>query len=151
MSELDNLSIVRTAYSAYRERNFGALRNCLANEVKWFAIGPPHLIPTAGTRYGPDQVEQYFVILDDWEEIQSFEPVEFVVEGDKVVAMGNLERRVSSKGSLRESPWIHVFTLRNGKIREFRSFYDTAAAVTALDWATAFRKSRNGQNSKAEP
>ena len=132
MSELDNLKVVRDAYMAYRDRNFDALRNCLAKDVRWFAIGPPDLIPTAGTRYGRDQVEQYFAILDGTENIQSLEPKEFIVEGDKVVAMGDLERRVDSTGSLFQSPWVHVFTLRNGKISDFRSFYDTAAAVTAL-------------------
>jgi uncharacterized protein len=132
MSELDNLKIVRDAYLAYRDRNFDALRNCLAKDVKWFAIGPPDLIATAGTRYGHDQVQQYFVTLDCMEDIQSFEPEEFIVEGDKVVAMGDLERRVDSTGSLLQSRWIHVFTLRNGKISDFRSFYDIAAAVTAL-------------------
>ena len=58
MSELDNLKVVRDVYLAYRDRNFDALRNCLAEDVKWFAIGPPDVIPTAGTRYGRDQVEQ---------------------------------------------------------------------------------------------
>jgi ketosteroid isomerase-like protein len=132
MSEHDNLSVVRDAYLAYRNRNLDALRNCLAEDVKWFAIGPPDLIPTAGTRYGHDQVEQYFANLDGMEDIQSFEPEEFIIEGDKVVAMGDLERRIDSSGILRQSPWVHLFTLRDGKISDFRSFYDTAAAVTAL-------------------
>ena len=132
MSEQDNLSVVRSAYLAYRDRNFAALRNCLAEDVKWFAIGPPNLIPTAGTRYGRDQVEQYFATLEGMEDIQSFEPEEFIVQGDKVVAIGDLERRIDALGNLRQSPWVHVFTLRQGKISNFRSFYDTAAAVTAL-------------------
>jgi len=132
MNELDNLKVVRDVYLAYRDRNFDALRNCLAEDVKWFAIGPPDVIPTAGTRYGRDQVEQYFVTLDDMEAIESFEPKEFILEGDKVVAMGDLERRVDSKGRVLQSPWVHVYTVRNGKITDFRSFYDTAAAVTAL-------------------
>jgi len=132
MSEHDNLNVVRDAYLAYRDRNFDALRNCLADDVKWFAIGPPDLIPTAGTRYGRDQVEQYFATLDGIEDVQSLVPQEFIVEGDKVVVMGDLERRVDSTGSLLQSPWVHVFTVRNGKISDFRSFYDTAAAVMAL-------------------
>jgi uncharacterized protein len=132
MSKHDNLSVVRDAYLAYRDHNLDALRNCLAEDVKWFAIGPPDLIPTAGTRYGHDQVEQYFANLDGMEDIQSFEPEEFIIEGDKVVAMGDLERRINSSGTLQQSPWVHIFTLREGKISDFRSFYDTAAAVTAL-------------------
>jgi uncharacterized protein len=141
MSEHDNLNVVKDAYLAYRDRNFDALRDCLAKDVKWFALGPPDLIPTAGTRYGHDQVEQYFATLDSMENIQSFEPEEFIVEGDTVVALGDLERRVDSTGSLLQSPWVHVFTLRNGKISDFRSFYDTAAAVTALVGVVSSRAS----------
>jgi ketosteroid isomerase-like protein len=140
MSELDNLNVVSDTYLAHRERNFDALRDCLAKDIRWFAIGPPDLIPTAGTRYGHDQVEQYFAILHERENIQCFEPEEFIVEGDKVVAMGNLERRVDSEGSLVQSPWVHVFTVRNGKITDFRSFYDTAAAVAALAGVAQSRK-----------
>ena len=132
MSEQDNLNVVMDAYLAILNRNFDALRECLAEDVKWFAIGPPDLIPTAGTRYGHDQVEQYFATLEHLEDIQSFEPEEFIIDGDKVVALGHLKRRVDATGSLLQSPWVHVFTLRNGRITDFRSFYDTAAAVTAL-------------------
>jgi ketosteroid isomerase-like protein len=133
MSEHDNLNVVRDAYLAYRDRNPDALRNCLAEDVKWFAIGPPDLIPTAGTRYGRHQVERYFATLEDAEEVRSLEPQEFIAEGDKVVAIGNLQRHVTSTGSVINSPWIHVFTLQKGKITEFRSFYDTAAAIAALE------------------
>ena len=133
MSEHDNLSVVRDAYSAYRDRDFAALRNGLAKDVKWFAIGSPNLIPTAGTRYGPDQVEEYFATLQDAEEVRTLEPQEFIAEGDKVVAIGDLQRRVKATGSVISSPWIHVFTLHQGKIAEFRSFYDTAVAIAALD------------------
>jgi ketosteroid isomerase-like protein len=152
MSEHDNLNVVKDAYLAFRNRNFDALRNCLAEDVKWFAIGPPDLIPTAGTRYGHDQVEQYFANLDDMENIQSFEPAEYILEGNKVVAIGDLVRRVNSTGSLLKSPWVHVFTVRRGKISDFRSFYDTAAAVTAVAGVVQSRahKSGNGGSSRAD-
>jgi len=136
MSEHDNLNIVKETYAAYRKRNIPALLNCLADDVKWFSIGPPDIIPTAGTRHGRDQVEQYFVALDGMEEADDFEPREFIVEGDKVVAIGDLRRYVPSTASLINSPWIHVFTLNEGKITEFRSFYDTAAAIAALEGTT---------------
>jgi uncharacterized protein len=151
MSEHDNLTVVRDAYLAYRGRNFDALRNCLAEDVKWFAIGPPDLIPTAGTRYGRDQVEQYFSALDEIEGLESFEPQEFITKGDKVVAIGDLQRRIRSTGSLIKSPWIHVFTLHKGKIAEFRSFYDTAAAISALaDVQVGRAKTRTSETRQPE-
>src|SRR5882757_7845470 len=111
MSEYDNLRVVKDAYMAHRNRNFVAFRNCLSEDVRWFAIGPPDLIPTAGTRYGHDQVEQYLLSLDEVEDIQSFEPIEFIAEANRVVAIGDLTRRVPSRGGVLSSPWVHVFTL----------------------------------------
>ena len=131
MSEHDNLSVVKDTYLAYRDRDIPALLNCLADDVKWFSLGPPDIIPTAGTRYGRRQVEQYFATLDDAEEVGSLQPQEFIAEGNKVVAIGDLQRHGAS--SIINSPWIHVFTLQDGKITEFRSFYDTAAAIAALE------------------
>lgn len=133
MSAYDNLNLVKDTYLAYRDRDMPALLNCLADDVKWFAIGPPEMIPTAGTRHGRRQVEQYFATLKDAEEVGSLEPREFITEGDKVVAIGDLQRQVKSTGSVIRSPWIHVFTLQDGKIAEFRAFYDTAAAIAALE------------------
>jgi len=132
MSENDNLNVVKDAYRAYRDRDIPALLKCLADDVKWFAIGPPEIIPSAGTRYGRDQVEQYFTTLEVTEEVDGLRPREFIAEGDKVVAIGDLQRHIKSTGSSINSPWVHVFILRAGKIYDFRSFYDTAAAVAAL-------------------
>src|SRR2546430_10822776 len=107
MSEHDNLNIVKYTYLAHRHRKISALLNCLADDVKWFASGPPDIIPSAGTRYGRDQVEQYFAVLEDAEEDLIFEPTEFIAEGDKVVAIGDLQRPIKSTGTLINSPWIH--------------------------------------------
>jgi uncharacterized protein len=99
--------------------------------VRWFEIGPRDLIPTAGMRKGREQVKQLFTTLEASEEVQSFRPQHFVAQGNMVVVLGELKSRVKSTESMINSPWVHVFTLSDGKISEFQSFYDTAAAVTA--------------------
>ena len=132
MNEVENLYLVKEIYRAFRNHNFAALRECLAEDVRWFAIGPPDLIPTAGTRYGPDQVAQYFEILSSVEAIRNFEPDEFIVSDNKVVALGQLERFDTANGSLLRSPWVHIFILDQRRVCDFRSFYDTAAAVASL-------------------
>jgi uncharacterized protein len=146
MNEHENVDVVKDAYRAFSEGNLDALMSCLDDSVKWFAIGPPHLIPTAGTRYGPEQVEQYFSLLKSSGQLKGWWPLEFIAEGDKVVAIGELQSDVKSTGSSIRSPWVHVFTLRKGKICEFRSFYDTAAAITALDMAPPSSRGRTSSD-----
>jgi ketosteroid isomerase-like protein len=133
MNEHENVNIVKDAYRAFGEGNLDELLSLLDDCVKWFSIGPPHLIPTAGTRYGPEQVEQYFSLLRASGQLKGCWPLEFIAEGDKVVTIGEWLSEVRSSGSLIRSPWVHVFTLRNGKICEFRSFYDTAAVIGGLE------------------
>jgi uncharacterized protein len=131
MNEDKNVKAVKDAYLAYQDRNIPALLRCLTDDVRWFEIGPPDLIPTAGMRKGREQVGEFFAALERSEDVQSFRPQHFVAQGETVVVLGELKSRVRSTGSEINSPWVHVFTLSEGKISEFRSFYDTAAAVAA--------------------
>jgi uncharacterized protein len=131
MNENSNVKTVKDAYLAYQDHNIPALLMCLTDDVRWFEMGPQDLIPTAGTRKGREQVEEFFGTLEASEEVQSFKPQNFVAQGDMVVVLGELKSRVRSTGGIINSPWVHVFTLNDGKISEFRSFYDTAAAVMA--------------------
>ena len=131
MNEDKNVTVVKDAYLAYMDRNIPALLRCLTEEVRWFEVGPQELLPTAGTRKGREQVGEFFATLERSEEVQSFRPQQFVAQGDKVVVIGDLKSRVRLTGAEIKSPWVHVFTISDGKISEFRSFYDTAAALIA--------------------
>jgi len=131
MNEL-NKKVVKDVYSAYQQRNIPALLNCLTDDVHWFAVGPPELMPTAGPRYGRKQVEEYFATFDSIEEVENFTPQEFIAEGEKVVAVGERRSRIKRTGASIKTPWVHIFTFRKGKISDFRSFCDTAAVVAAL-------------------
>lgn len=131
MSEHNNLEIVKSVYAAHRQRDLPALLNCLASNVKWLSIGPPDKSSTAGGDH--EQIEKYFASLTGAEG-EDFEPREFIVTGNKVIAIGDFRQHALSTASL--TPLIHVFTLDKGKITEFRWFYDVAVAVAALEEAT---------------
>jgi ketosteroid isomerase-like protein len=133
MHEQRNVDVVKDAYRAFGEGNINDLQAILDDGVKWFSIGPPHLVPTSGTRYDPEQVEQYFSLLRSGGELKGCWPLEFIAENDKVVTIGEWLSEVKASGSLIRSPWVHIFTLRDGKICEFRSFYDTQAVINGLE------------------
>jgi ketosteroid isomerase-like protein len=131
MNEENNVKTVKDAYTAYQDGNMKALLGYLSEDVQWFEVGPQDVIPTAGTRKGRKQVEDFFDTLESNEEVESLRPQHFVAQANMVVVLGELRSRVRATGRLINSPWVHVFALRDGKISEFRSFYDTAAAMTA--------------------
>jgi len=131
MIEQDNVAVVRAVYAAFLRTDTPSLLEYLTSDIKWFAVGQPRIIPTAGTRYGRNQVAQYFSILSATEDLQNFQAEEFIAEEDTVVTIGTLKTRLKETGKLLQTSWVHVFNFHKGKISEFRSFYDTDAVVEA--------------------
>lgn len=129
MRPQDNVDTVRHAYLALREGNLDVLVGYLAEDVKLFST-ETSAFPTSSTRQGRAQVAAYFSTLEVSEEIQGFQPKEFLAEGDKVVVFGESERRGQFCSTI--SPWVHIFTVRRDKISEFCAFNDTATAIEAL-------------------
>jgi uncharacterized protein len=56
-----------------------------------------------------------------------FEPQEFIEAGDSVTVLGYLEAFALDTNQKFQSEWVHVITVRDGKIIRWRGFYDTAA------------------------
>ncbi|PWT87719.1 MAG: hypothetical protein C5B55_14335 [Blastocatellia bacterium] len=151
MHEQTNVDVVKDAYRAISEHNFDVLLECFDENVKLFAIGPPHLIPTAGTRYGVEEVERYFALLAKTGSLK-IKPIEFVSENDTVIAIGEDELDLIATGSSLRSPWVHVFNMRRGRISELRAFYDTAAMIEALDASDmAFRRRKQTPELRVVP
>ena len=132
MSEQENVQVVREAYATFGRGDIQTLLNMYADDVEFIIPGPPDVIPYAGTRRGRDQVARFYPALNEAIEFEQFEPREFIAQGDKVVVLGQGRGRVRSTGQSFEDEWVHVVTLRGGKVTGFRVYEDTAAMVTAF-------------------
>jgi len=131
MSEQENINLVRQSYEAFKRGDLEALLNLYAEDIVWEIPGPSS-VPTSGTRRGRDQVKQFFAQLGELLEAQSFEPQEYIAQGNQVVVLGEYTWRVKSTGRTFSSRWAHVSTLGNGKITRLREYTDTAAAAEAF-------------------
>jgi uncharacterized protein len=130
MSDQKNADVVRQAYNNFKTGNIQALLNSVSIDVDWrlpVIKGVPH----SGARRGPDQVGKFFASVAETQEVLQFEPREFVSEGEKVVSIGHYEWRIKSTGKKFASDFVHVFTVRDGKIAGFIEFLDTAAETAA--------------------
>lgn len=136
MGDQHNLEVVRGGYEAFGRGDIEGLISRLSDDVTWMTPGPGDL-PTAGNRRGPDQVRDFFRIISELFEFETFEPHTFLVQGDRVVVLGDDEVRLKSSGEALQESWAHVFTLKDGKIVEFREYLDTAALVAAMKKAQA--------------
>ena len=136
MSEQHNLEVVRKAYEAFGRGDIDGLLAQLDPNVEWRSPGPEDL-PTAGQRRGHAAVQEFFQTLAGLVDIQRFEPRQFIAHDDTVVVIGDDTARVKATGTVLESRFAHVFTVRDGKVVSFEEYFDTSALVADLRRAQA--------------
>ena len=126
---VDNLAVIRDVYSAFARGDVPAVLALLAPEIRWTeAEGFPY----GGTYSGPQAVLQgvFMRLGTEWEGYAAV-PHEFIVQGDKVVALGLYSGKFNATGKKFEAPFAHVWTLRDGKAVTFQQFTDTALVQAA--------------------
>ena len=131
MSEQDNVAVVRRAYENFEGGDIRGILDSLTDDVDW-RLPEIEGVPFSGARRGREGVGGFFSQLAESQETVSFEPREFVAQGDKVVALGTYRWRVKKTGREYGGDWAHVFTVRDGKIAGFHEFMDSAAARAAF-------------------
>src|SRR3712207_3896458 len=131
MSEQDTVEVVRRAYENFKAGDIGALLGQMSEDVDW-RLPEIEGVPFSGERRGHGQVSEFFKSLADSQDSVSFEPREFVAQGDKVVALGTYNWRVRRSGKEYGGDWAHVFTVRGGRIEGFHEYMDSARAEAAF-------------------
>ena len=131
MSEQDNVGVVRSAYENFKAGSIDALVGQMSEDVEW-RLPEIQGAPFAGARKGRGAVSEFFTSLSDMQDSLSFEPREFVAQGDKVVALGTYRWRVKGTGREYGGDWAHVFTVRDGRIEGFHEYMDSAQAEAAF-------------------
>jgi ketosteroid isomerase-like protein len=130
MSEQESVGLARRAYENFKSGDIKSLLDSLTEDVDW-RLPEMANIGFAGERKGRERVGEFFADLAESQESLSFEPREFIAQGDKVVALGSYRWRVKKNGRDYGGEWAHVFTIRDGKIAGFHEYMDSAAAVAA--------------------
>ncbi len=132
MNEQKNIDIVKQAYDAFQRGDIPAVLDRLSPDIDWEAgVGLGDKVPIGGRRRGLDQVARFFTTLNENQTFEQFEPREYIAQGDRVVVLGYYKATVKHTRRPMSSEWAMVFTVRNGKVTQFREFTDTSAALSA--------------------
>lgn len=123
--------LVMQAYQFYKDKNINGILSLNHEDIEWISPESDY-IPFAGSFHGKEQVAQFFSKIEQTQDAIKFEPQNFIAEGDKVVVTGVSTWRVKATGLTYDNPWVHVFTLRDGKIARFEQYNHTAAAEAAF-------------------
>jgi ketosteroid isomerase-like protein len=125
------VEVVRRSYEAFARDDLDGVLQDMDPEIEWHqAQGLPH----GGFYRGIDEVRRnIFDPLDrDWWETFTAEPDEVIDGGDQVVVLGRYRGSAKRTGKVLDVPFVHVWTLREGKAVRFRQFLDTAGWNAAL-------------------
>jgi ketosteroid isomerase-like protein len=120
------LDVVQQGYAAFGRQDIPSLLKLVADEVDWKEICPASLA-YAGLRRNPAEVGEFFAAIVEVEDVTAFEPQEFIEAGENVTVLGYLEAFALDTKQKFQTEWVHVFTVRNGKITRWRGFTNTAA------------------------
>jgi uncharacterized protein len=129
--EVENIQLVREAYSEFVRGDVRGILNHLADNVEWVEPGAP-AIPYAGVYYGHGGVLQYLERMSESVDLLRFEPRHFTAAGDLVSAFGWWQAKAKATGKILESAWAMLFTISDSKIVRLEAFVDTAATAAAF-------------------
>ncbi len=119
----DNVQIVRDGYADFLNGNIPGVLDRFAEEFTFTVPGAPE-IPYAGTKRTREELAAFFRDLNESVNITSFEPREYFVAGDRVVTLGRYAGEVRKSGRNFDSEWAMAWTVRDGKVVDFKEFSD---------------------------
>ena len=127
-----NIETVRAFLGAFQGGDVKTSLGTLADDVTFVAAGQPGTIPWAGRHKGVAAAERVWGLIEENTTYESFEVLDLLSAGDKVVAILKERWRAKPTGRTCEQEYAIVFTLRGGKVASFRSYDDTAAEAAAF-------------------
>ena len=135
MNEQENVQVIKQMFAAFGQGDIPTILGILAEDVDYqspVTRTEPVEISWARPRHSREEVALHFKELAEKVQPEPLEPLEFTAQGDRVVVEGRNRGTVRSTGRTYEHDWVMVFTLRDGKIRRFRHYYDTADIMVAF-------------------
>ena len=127
----ENVEILRGAYAALGRGDMEGLSDTFETDIEF--RGPnSSRIPGAGPHRGKEEVARLFIgMRDRWEGLV-FSPDEFVEQDETVVVLGHMKGRAKATGTDVKVPFVHVWRMREGKVRRGQALTDTAVVADAL-------------------
>jgi ketosteroid isomerase-like protein len=129
MDEQANIEL-RQVYDAFIKGDSERLLSFMAQDIEC-EVPQVSGLPFAGRRQGRDNVAEFFRMVDAAQQVRDFQPCEYIADGERVVVLGHYERTVRATGADWGSDWVHIFTVRDGKVASIRELSDTHRAVEA--------------------
>lgn len=127
----NNVQVIQEIYAAFGRGDGAAVMAALGPDAVLIFESTPE-IPWAGRFVGPEGWGQFFSALGETGDEVALQMEPFAAQGDRVVAYGRYQARVKATGKRIDSPLVHLWTLRDGKVAECIELTNTAVEAAAF-------------------
>jgi ketosteroid isomerase-like protein len=127
-----NITLVQGLYAAFSSGDIATVVAGATPDIDWVVNGRRSDFPTLGAWPGQGGMQKFFASITEHQEPKEFAPQEFFAADDRVFVLGHYEWTIRKTGRSVASDWVHVFTIRDGKVTAFREFTDTAKFAEAF-------------------
>ena len=132
-TESQNVAILKDAYQQWHDTQAGSVAHWLSlmtDDVQFrsLAAGASAMQFTRESCCKNDVVQYFAGLTNEWEMIY-YRVDEYIAQGDRVVALGQVSFKHKTTGKTLETPKADFHKFRDGKICEFFEFFDTASAI----------------------
>ena len=127
MSEQQNVHTIQEIYSAFGRGDVSAILAKLTDDVAWILHLDP-IVPWSGDYSGKDRVPMFFENIFNSVAVESFEPMDYIAEGDVVVSLGTFGCRSNATGKIGNTRWVFIWRLKDGKVSSYEQFHDVRIA-----------------------
>lgn len=134
-----NLKVVQETYAAFGRGDIPAVISAMTENATIGIVGRREDAPLFGIREGHAGAADFFKDLLEAHEISMFEPLRFLAADDMVFVWGHYTWTMRKSGVSKTSEWLHVITLKNGKMTSWRGHNDTAMLAEAYHATPAKR------------
>ena len=128
----ENVDLVRGMYESFAAGDVPAVLESFDPEIVWneaenfpYADGNPYVGPEA-------VVEGVFARLGSEWEYWNLEIAEILDAGNRAVAMGRYRAKNKQTGKVLNAQFAHVWTIVDGKAKQFQQYADTAQTLAAV-------------------
>jgi len=124
MSQQD-VEIVRSGYDAFNRKDIPAVLALYDPQIEWIEAGGGRA--PSGTFRGPQSIanEVFATVPQNFDDFHA-EPEQFIDAGENVVVVGRFRGRAKSGATL-DTPFVHVYQMRNGKAVRFQNYVEATA------------------------
>ena len=137
----ESKQFVQRLYDSFLDGDIDSVLHAMADDFEWNAPGGA---PYNGIRHGRDQMREFFHELRRWVRVDQMDVDDVIADGEKVVVVGRQRATVIDTGRHFETPWVHVYTLRGGRLATGLALADTHAIASCFGESTKEREALTG-------